>query len=101
MQDNKQASLGSNAVKQPNRQRKSLLSHLMNVIPSLYSLHLMWQFEFYRHPVLIKHSQPKVTGKRELSLSSDIDVHDIKKKAKELGATVNEYFLAAISVAVY
>ena len=50
---------------------------------------------------MIKHSQPKVTGKRELSLSSDIDVHDIKRKAKELGATVNEYFLAAISVAVY
>jgi hypothetical protein len=42
MQDDKQAAFVTNTVQKPQRIRKSLLSHLVHFMPSLYSLHCMW-----------------------------------------------------------
>ena len=39
--------------------------------------------------------------KREMSISGDISVTELKQKAKNLGGALNEYCLAAISVACH
>jgi len=99
-QDDEQARV-TNGVKRPARVQPSIFSVLSNLAGSLYSLHRMWHFEFFKHLSLIKdHEKGHITNVRDFHISGDIAVNEVVTKAKSLGVTVNEYFLGAISVAI-
>lgn len=56
---------------------------------------------FLRHRSFLKdHENGKVTKKREYCVSGDIDLIEMKAKAKAFGVTLGDYFLGAISQAV-
>lgn len=75
---------------------------LLSFPSSLYSLHCFWWCDFYKHLSYIKdHERGQLTSERDFCLSGDFMVNEIVAKAKALGVTVHEYFLASISVAIY
>ena len=92
----------TNAIVRPARPTANIFNAILNVFHTVYSFHVLWQREFYRHLSWIKDMENgRVTNKRELSIGGDISVTEIKAKAKALGATFSEYVLAAITVACY
>ena len=93
----------SNAIRRPASSKNGILFDIGNLPCFLWSLYFLFGQELYRHLSWIKdHEKGHVTGKRQVSLSSDMSLPDIKAKARALNITsISEYCLAAISVACY
>ena len=91
----------TNSVRTPFRNKASLHETLFKIPTLLWSLHCLIHREFLRHSSFLKdHEHGKVSNKREFCVSGDIDLDDMREKAKALGVTLNDYFLGAVSQAV-
>jgi len=57
----------------------SFMQAVINFPSTIWSFHMLWQTEFYRHLSFLKdHETFKLTKKREVSFSGDIDVNEIR-----------------------
>ena len=69
---------------------------------SIWSVACLLMSEYNRHLSFLKdHENGKVSKKRECFIGGDLDLSEMRQKAKTLGVRMNDYFLGAISVAVH